>query len=57
MKLCLFSHHEAILWPQFVVRDLRLSGQVGGCVVVWRDELGVLVLMELIRSGLQYALL
>lgn len=57
MKLCLFSHHEAILRPQFVVRDLRLSGQVRGCVVVWRDELGVFVFMELIRSGLQHALL
>lgn len=57
MKLCLFSHQEAILWPQFVVCDLRLSGQVGGCVVVWRDKLGVLVFMELVGSRLQYTLL
>ncbi len=57
MEPSLFSHHEAILRPQFVVRDLRLSGQVGGRVVVWRDELGVLVFMELIGSGLQHALL
>lgn len=53
----MLSHHEAILWPQFVVCDLRLGGQVGGCVVVWRDELGVLVFMELIRSRLQHTLL
>lgn len=51
------SHHEAILWPQFVVRDLWLGGQVGGCVVVRRDELGVLIFMELIGSGLQHTLL
>ncbi len=57
MKLSLSSHHEAILWPQLVVSDLRLSGQVWGCVVVWRNKLGVLVLMELIRSRLQHTLL
>lgn len=56
-KVRLFSYQEAILWPQFVVRDLRLSGQVRGCVVVWRDKLGLLVLMELIRSRLQHTLL
>lgn len=57
MKLCLFSHHKAILWPQFVVRDLRLSSEVWGCVVVWRDKLGVLVFVQLIRPGLQHTLL
>lgn len=57
MKLCPLSHHEAILWPQFVVRDLGLGGQVGRRVVVWRDKLGVFVFMELIRSGLQHTLL
>ena len=44
------SHHEAVLWPQLVVQDLRLSGQVGGGVVVRRDKLGVLIFMELIGS-------
>lgn len=46
------SHHEAILWPQFVVRDLRLGGEVRGCVVVWRDELGVLIFVQLIGPRL-----
>lgn len=51
------SHQKTILWPQLVVRDLRLSSEVGRCVVVRRDEFGVLVLMELIGSRLQHALL
>lgn len=52
MKMCLFSHQETILWSQLVVRDLWLSGQVRGGVVVWRNELCVLIFMELIRSRL-----
>lgn len=51
------SYQEAVLWPQPVVRDLWLGGQVGRRVVVGRDELGVLILMELIGSRLQNALL
>lgn len=51
------SHQKSILWTQLMVRDLRLSGEVRRRVVVWRDEFGVLVLMELIRPRLQHALL
>lgn len=57
-ELCfLSSHHEAILRSQFVVRDLRLSRQVGRSVVVGGDKLSVLIFMELIRSRLQHTLL
>lgn len=51
------SHQKSILWAQLVVRDLRLSSEVRRRVVVWRDEFGVLVLMELIGPRLQHALL
>lgn len=51
------SHQKSILWTQLVVCDLRLSGEVWRRVVVWRDEFGVLVLMELIGPRLQHALL
>lgn len=51
------SHQETILRPQLMVRDLRLSREVRRRVVVWRDEFSVLVLMELIGSRLQHALL
>lgn len=40
-----------------MVRDLGLSGQVRRGVIVWGDELGVLVLVKLIRPRLQDALL
>lgn len=40
-----------------MVRDLGLSGEVRRRVVVWRDEFGVLVLVELIGPRLQHALL
>lgn len=51
------SHQKSILWTQLMVCDLRLSGEVRRRVVVWRDEFGVLVLMELIGSRLQHTLL
>lgn len=51
------SHHEAILRPQLVVGDLGLGRQVGRRVVVGGDELGVLVLVQLVGPGLQHALL
>lgn len=51
------SYQEAILWPQFVIRDLGLSGQVRRGVIVRGDKLGVLVFVKLIRSRLQDALL
>lgn len=51
------SHHKSILWTQLMVRDLGLGGEVRRRVVVWRDEFGVLVLMELIGPRLQHALL
>lgn len=51
------SHQETVLRPQLMVRDLRLSGEVRRRVVVRRDEFSVLVLMELIGSRLQHALL
>lgn len=57
LRLRLSPHHEAILWPQFVVRDLWPSGQVRGCVIVWRDKLCVLVFMKLIGSRLKHTLL
>lgn len=40
-----------------MVRDLGLGGEVRRRVVVRRDEFSVLVLMELIGSRLQHALL
>lgn len=40
-----------------MIRDFRLSGEVGGCVVVRRDKLGVLVFVELVGSGFQHTLL
>lgn len=51
------SHQEPILRPQAVVCDFGLRGQVWGGVVVGRDELGVLVFVQLVRSGLQHSLL
>ena len=51
------THQEAVLRPQPVVRDLGLGGQVRGRVVVGRDELGVLVLVELVGARLQHPLL
>lgn len=56
-KASLASHHEAILRPQLVVGDLGLGGEVRRCVIVGRDELGVLVFMQLIWPGLQHSLL
>lgn len=51
------SYQEAILWPQLVIRDLGLSGQVRRGVIVRGDKLGMLIFVKLIRSGLQDALL
>lgn len=49
------AHHKPILRTQLMVRDLGLSGEVRRRVVVRRDELGVLVLVELIGPRLQHA--
>lgn len=51
------AYQEAILWPQLVIRDLGLSGQVRRGVIVRGDKLGMLIFVKLIRSGLQDALL
>lgn len=40
-----------------MVGDLGLGGEVRRCVVVGRDELGVLILVQLIGPRLQHSLL